>query len=250
MPSALAIFAHPDDIEFVAAGTLLRLKDLGWDLHYFNVANGCCGSTETDRNETARIRANESKQSANLLGAKYYPSICDDLDVFYNAKNFAKVAAVVRTANPSIILTHAPLDYMEDHMETCRLAVSAAFARGVPNFASDPPVPICNGDVVIYHAQPHGNRTPLGEVAVPRFAVEIDAVLERKLAMLKCHHSQQQWLQSTQKMNSYLHTMLELSEEVAKLAKMECRYAEGWRKHLHLGFGPEDFDPLRQLFGR
>ncbi|MFZ9448692.1 MAG: PIG-L family deacetylase, partial [Alphaproteobacteria bacterium] len=34
MQSALAIFAHPDDIEFVAAGTLLQLKQRGWETHY------------------------------------------------------------------------------------------------------------------------------------------------------------------------------------------------------------------------
>ena len=191
----------------------------------------------------------ESMRSADLLGATYYPPICDDLDVFYNAKNFARVAAVVRMANPAIVLTHSPIDYMEDHMETCRLAVSAAFSKGVPNFASDPILPSCDGDVALYHAQPHGNRTPLGEEVIPQIAINIDAVLERKLAMLQCHQSQQQWLQSTQKMNSYLQTMLELCEEVARLGKTECRYAEGWRQHLHLGFAQKDFDPLRQLFG-
>ena len=44
MPTALAIAAHPDDIEFVMAGTLLRLAETGWSIHYFNIANGCCGS--------------------------------------------------------------------------------------------------------------------------------------------------------------------------------------------------------------
>ncbi len=248
MPSALAIFSHPDDIEFVAAGTLLRLKDLGWDIHYFNIANGCCGSTVTDRQKTAEIRGSESQRSAILLGAAYYPPICDDLDVFYNAANFAKVAAVVRQANPSVILTHAASDYMEDHTETCRLAVSAAFAKGIPNFASDPIVASKEGEVALYHAQPHGNRTPLGDPVYPKLAVSIDGVLERKLAMLECHQSQQQWLQKTQKMNSYLQSMLELALEVASLAGIDCRYAEGWVKHLHLGLGGKDFDPLLQLF--
>ncbi len=249
MPSALAIFAHPDDIEFVAAGTLLLLRNEGWDIHYFNVANGCCGSNQTDRKETAAIREHESRRSAALLNATYYPPICDDLDIFYNASNIAKVAAVVRKANPSVVLTHAMLDYMEDHMQTCRLAVSAAFAKGVPNYASDPDEPSCLGDLAIYHAQPHGNRTPLGELVYPKRAIAIDAMMDRKLAMLQCHQSQQDWLKSTQKMNSYLQTMLDLSEQVARLANKECRYAEGWQKHLHLGFGPEDYDPLGRFFG-
>ncbi|MFZ4593238.1 MAG: PIG-L family deacetylase, partial [Verrucomicrobiaceae bacterium] len=55
MPSALAITAHPDDIEFVAAGTLLLLKEKGWDIHYFNVSRGNCGSVQHDSETTARI---------------------------------------------------------------------------------------------------------------------------------------------------------------------------------------------------
>lgn len=249
MPSVLALFAHPDDIEFVAAGTLLRLKDLGWDIHYCNVANGCCGSTVTDRMETAAIRRTESERSACLLNATYYPPFCDDLDVFYNRENLAKVAAIVRKSKPDIVLTHAASDYMEDHMETCRLAVSAAFAKGIPSFKSDPSQPSFDGDVALYHAQPHGNRSPLGEVVIPKLAISIDSVLDRKVALLECHKSQQQWLQTTQGMNSYLKTMLELGQEVSKLASLDCNVAEGWHKHLHLGFGAVDFDPLAQLLG-
>jgi len=103
MPSVLAIFAHPDDIEFVAAGTLLKLADRGWEVHYANLANGCCGSADTDREPTANVRLQESKASAKLLGALHYPPICDDLGVFYNAPNLARVAALVRMAKPSIV---------------------------------------------------------------------------------------------------------------------------------------------------
>ena len=250
MPSVLALFAHPDDIEFVAAGTLLLLKDLGWQIHYCNLANGCCGSKDTDRQQTAAIRLTESQNAAKLLNATFYPPICDDLNIFYNAENLAKVASVVRLSKPSVVLTHAPVDYMEDHMETCRLAVTAAFAKGIPNFASNPSYRSFDGDVAIYHAQPHGNCSPIGEVVYPKLAVPIDSVIDRKLAMLDCHKSQQKWLQSTQKMNSYLTTMLELGKEAARLSKLNCIYAEGWRKHLYLGFGAQDFDPLAELFDR
>jgi LmbE family N-acetylglucosaminyl deacetylase len=246
MPSVLAIFAHPDDIEFVAAGTLLRLKDAGWDTHTMNVANGCCGSVTTDRDETARLRLDESRRSAARLGARHYDPICNDLEVDYNPTNLAKIAAIVRIAKPTIVLTHAPLDYMEDHMQTCRLAVTAAFSRAVPNYATDPDTPVWEGDVAIYHAQPHGNRTPLGEWVTPSLVVPIDEVIERKLAMLSEHQSQQAWLQSSQGMNSYCQTMLDLGCEVAHSTGCSARYAEGWRPHLHLGFSAKPFDPLRQ----
>ena len=38
--SVLAILAHPDDIEFFAAGPLLVLRKRGWDIHYFNLCSG------------------------------------------------------------------------------------------------------------------------------------------------------------------------------------------------------------------
>lgn len=246
MKSVLAIFAHPDDIEFVAAGTLLLLKDRGWQIHYCNLCDGGLGSTTTNREETAAIRLLEAKASAQLLNAVFYPPICGDLDVFYNRENLAKVAAIVRMAKPSIVLTHARTDYMEDHMETCRLAVTATFSKCVPNMITEPQVLCHDGDVAIYHAQPHGNRTPLGDPVVPQFAIDIDSVMDRKLKLLECHQSQQKWLQSTQKLNSYLQTMIDLGQEVAQLAGMHCEYAEGWSRHLHLGFGSPDFRPLEQ----
>ena len=129
-------------------------------------------------------------------------------------------------------------------METCRLAVTATFAKGIPNFPTDPMMPCYPGEVAIYHAQPHGNRTPMGESMIPTIAINIDSVVSRKLQMLECHQSQQQWLQTTQKMNSYLQTMLDLGTEVSRLVGGHGQVAEGWRQHLHLGFGSEHFNPL------
>ena len=44
--TALAVAAHPDDIEFYMAGTLLLLKKAGCEIHYMTVANGSCGSID------------------------------------------------------------------------------------------------------------------------------------------------------------------------------------------------------------
>gem|GEM_PF-4848534 len=52
MPAVLAIVADSDDIEFVAVGTLLRLRDAGWRTHYLNLSSGDCGSMTTDLDET------------------------------------------------------------------------------------------------------------------------------------------------------------------------------------------------------
>ena len=68
-------------------------------------------------------------------------------------------------------------------------------------------------------------------------------MLEKKTAMLRCHQSQQQWLDTSQGLNSYLETMHELGREVGKMSG-RYEYAEGWRRHSHLGFCAADADPL------
>lgn len=249
MPSVLAVVAHPDDIEFVMSGTLLRLAGLGWQVHYMNVANGCLGSMVTPREETARIRLAEAIEAASLIPAKHYLPICDDMAIFYTPENFAKLTAVVRQANPSIVLTHSPIDYMEDHEVACRLAVSATFAKGMPNFVSSPPVAPCEGEVAIYHASPHGNCTPLQERVEPHLYVDTTDLLEKKQALLACHRSQQQWLDTTQKMSSYLQTMVDMDRQRGELSG-RFQYAESFRQRLHFGFSGARFDPLGQALGQ
>lgn len=245
MPSVLAIAAHHDDIEFVMAGTLLRLKQLGWDLHYMNLADGCRGSTTMDRATCAAVRLEEAKTAASILGAKFYPPICPDMEIAYTTDMLRKVAAVVRLARPSIVLTHSPIDYMEDHENACRLAVSAAFTHGMPNFESAPPVDVYMEPVTVYHAQPVGNATPMGEVVYPKLYVDITDVLETKAEALAAHASQKRWLDESQGMDSYIQTMRDGSAEVGRMSG-KYAFAEGWRRRQHWGFcGPDD-DPLAQ----
>ena len=47
--SAIAIAAHPDDIEFMMAGTLLLLKERGWEIHCFNLSTDHRGSARHSR---------------------------------------------------------------------------------------------------------------------------------------------------------------------------------------------------------
>ena len=64
MKTAIAIGAHPDDIEFYMAGTLVLLQRVGWEIHYLNVANGCCGSVQYNAKQTRIIRRAEAKRAA------------------------------------------------------------------------------------------------------------------------------------------------------------------------------------------
>ena len=248
MPSVLALFAHPDDIEFVAAGTMLLLQERGWELHYMNLCTGNGGSIEMDGPTTARTRLAEAREAARILGATFYPPICDDLELTYSVPLLRRVAAVVRQARPSIVLTHSPADYMEDHMAACRLAVTAAFAHGIPNFVTDPPTDAYFHDVTVYHAMPHGLCDPLRQALDAGLYVNTASVHNRKRQALAAHASQKNWLDVSQGMDSYLVSMDEASAAVAARAG-RFQLAEGWRRHLHLGFSSKAIDPLAEALG-
>jgi LmbE family N-acetylglucosaminyl deacetylase len=247
--TAIAIGAHPDDIEFYMAGTLLLLKRAGYQIHYLNIASGNCGGTEYNGTATRSIRNTEARLAAKILGAHFHPSFTDDLEVFYNAELLRSLAAILREVKPSIVLTHSPEDYMEDHMNTSRLAVTAAFARGMPNFKTVPSKPAGNYEVTVYHAMPHGLCDQLRRRVFPGAFVDTASTHATKRDALAAHKSQQKWLDASQGLNCYLLAMEEMSMAVGTMSR-KFKHAEGWRRHLHLGFCGPDTDPLRDALGR
>ena len=246
-PAALALAAHPDDIEFMMAGTLFLLKEAGWVIHYMNIANGNCGSATEDSQTVIARRRREAVEACEILGAQFHDSLCNDLEIFYTSELIGKVTSVVRQVRPRIVLLQSPADYMEDHVISARIGVTAVFARGMRNYPGTPPLPPIGGEVVVYHALPYGLRTPLRHVARPGLYVDITAVLEKKRAMLATHRSQKEWLDVSQGQDSYLHTMEAFARQVGRMSGV-FQYAEGWRRRLHLGFsGRDDDDPLREV---
>src|SRR5204863_9916735 len=73
--------------------------------------------------------------------------------------------------------------------------------------------------------------------------IDTGAVQKEKLAALAEHRTQQEWLDVSQGMNSYLRAMDEMSRAVGKMSR-KFKHAEGWRRHSHLGFCSESEDPL------
>lgn len=248
-PAAIAIAAHPDDIEFVMAGTLCLLREAGYETHYLNVSSGSGGSLVHGPAALRRIRRKEARRAAVLLGAQHHESHADDLEVVYSVPLLRAVTAVVRAVRPTIVLTHSPQDYMEDHANVSRLAVTAAFARGIPNFTSRPRRAAWGGACTIYHAMPHGLIDQLRRRVTAGAYVDTTSVQATKLAALACHVSQHSWLQSTQGMNSYLREMETTSRKVGRLSRRFV-HAEGWRRHSHMGFCAQDADPLRDALGK
>lgn len=249
MKTAFAIVAHPDDIEFHMAGTLQLLRRAGWETHCMTIASGSLGSVEYSAAETRRIRREESRRAAAILGAHWHPSLVDDLEIFYEPKLIKRVCAVIREVQPEIVLTHPPVDYMEDHTNAGRLAVTAAFARGMPNFITAPRRPAYGADVTVYHCVPHGLRDPLRRPIVPEIFINISSVIETKGKALAAHQSQANWLETSQGMNAFVQQMEEESRTLGRMSR-RFRHAEGWWRHSHLGFSATEVDPLRNALGR
>jgi LmbE family N-acetylglucosaminyl deacetylase len=243
---AIAIVAHPDDIEFLMAGTLLLLKQAGFETHYMTLSSGNCGSMRLSPTRTRMLRRRESTNAAKILGATYHESICDDLEIVYSVPLLRQLAATIREVAPTILLTHSPQDYMEDHTNTSRLAVTAAFARGMPNFRTTPSRKYIAKDITVYHAMPHSLRGPLNEIIIPELFIDTTSVHERKRQALAAHASQKEWLDLTQGMDSYLRVLDETSRTVGEMSR-RFEHAEGWRRHNPQGFCAPDADALRDL---
>jgi len=241
----MAIGGHPDDIEFMMAGTLVLLQQAGYETHYLNLGSGSCGSAVYPAGRLRAIRRREGWAAARVLNAVFHESLVDDLEIYYERATLRRLAAVMREVNPTILLVPSPQDYMEDHTNTCRLAVSAAFVRGMRNFPTQPARRPVDGEVTVYHAMPHGLRDPLRRRVRPGLFVDTASVHPIKLAALAEHRSQQHWLDASQRMNQYVLTMEAFARELGRRSG-RFKLAEGWRRHLHYGFCAAEADPLRE----
>jgi LmbE family N-acetylglucosaminyl deacetylase len=134
---------------------------------------------------------------------------------------------------------------MEDHTSTARLAVTAAFVRGMPNYATQPRRPAVSGDLTLYHALPHGLLDAMGRRVMAESFVDVTRVHATKLAALSAHRSQQSWLDRSQGMASYLRNMTAINREVGAMSG-RFTLAEGWRRHNPLGFCAAAADPLHE----
>ncbi|MFA6665958.1 MAG: PIG-L family deacetylase [Armatimonadota bacterium] len=244
---AMAAGAHPDDIEFMMSGTLLKLADAGWKIHYMNICNGNCGSMVLDHNACIEARTKEAMRAAEFAGAAFHSPLVNDLELLYDLAVVRKLCAIVREVRPQILLLPSPQDYMEDHMNASRTMVSAAFCRAMQNFVTIPESRAVDFDMAIYHALPHGLMDQLGKPVMPEFFVDVTGVMDRKRTMLEFHESQRGWLDDSQGMDNYVGTMVSQCKRIGGMSG-EFEYAEGWRRHNPLGFSADlGFNPLCQI---
>ena len=243
----LSLMAHPDDAEFLCAGTLIRLKnEHGFDVHIASMTGGDCGSVEQDGQAISRIRRGEGAKAAALIGAAYHCLEERDLLVVYNATTLEKVTRLLRQVRPALVLTHSLVDYMLDHEMTGTIARAAAFAAPIPNFLADRQLGAVLEHIPhLYYCDPIEGKDPLGNALAPGFRIDISKVMDTKANMLAAHASQRLWLLKHHGMDHYLQAMRDWSAR--RGAEVGVAFAEGFRQHLGHSY-PQD-NVLEQLLG-
>jgi LmbE family N-acetylglucosaminyl deacetylase len=193
LATILAIHAHPDDIETLAAGTLALLAAAGHAIRIVTVTAGECGSDATDLAETARIRKAEAAAAAALIGADYRCADLPDLGVFNDDPSRRRVTEMLRWAGADIVITASPADYHPDHEAVSVLVRDACFAASVPNYATGEAAPLA-AIPHLYFMDPMGGRDRDGVKVVADFGVDVSAGMATKRAMLSAHESQAAWV--------------------------------------------------------
>lgn len=243
----LSVLAHPDDAEFLCAGTLIRLKnEHGFGVHIASMTPGDCGSADKSAQEISAIRRAEGTRAAALIGATYHCLEERDLLVSYAESTLEKVTRLLRLVQPRIVLTHSPADYMLDHEMTSTITRAAAFAAPIPNFLAERKLgPVLEHIPHLYYCDPIEGKDPLGRDVPPGFRIDISKVIETKSDMLAAHASQRDWLLKHHGMDQYLQAMRHGSAKRGQEAGVA--FAEGFRQHLGHSY-PQD-NLLGELLG-
>lgn len=243
---AVAILAHPDDAEFLCAGTLIRLnREFGWSIHIATMTAGDCGSAEHTPDEIAAIRRTEGAAAATTIGASYTCLEERDLRVIYNEIVLEKVVRYLNQIRPQLILTHSPDDYHLDHEQTSKIVRAASFAAPIPNFLHgkhiDPPLEHIPH---LYYCDPLEGKDAFGRSITASVKVDISTEIELKAKALEAHHSQRAWLLKHHGVDEFVNSMKVWSQKQG--LSLHTAYAEGFRQHLGHSYPQKDL--LAELF--
>jgi LmbE family N-acetylglucosaminyl deacetylase len=242
MPTAIAILAHPDDAEFLCAGTMLRLQqEHGWEIHVVTMTAGDCGSAEYPPDEIAAIRRAEGAAACQVVAAGYHCLEELDMRVLFQPATVEKTVRLINKLRPRVIFTHSPEDYHLDHEQTSHIVRAASFAAPIRNYLHRPghtevEQPLDAIPYVLY-CDPLEGKDQFGREIPPAFIVDITATVERKGEMLAAHESQRAWLRKHHGVDNLVESMRQWSSK--RGASAGFRFGEGFRQHLGHSY-PQD----------
>jgi N-acetylglucosamine malate deacetylase 1 len=235
----LALMPHPDDAEILCVGTLIRLRELGWEVHIATMTPGDKGSVTLPPDEIAVIRRAEAKRAAEAIGAASYHCLeFADCEIVFDNASRRRVASLLRTVNPSLIFTTPPHDYMLDHEITSHLVRDACFNAPMCNYRTEEATEPSSGIPYLYYTDAIEGHDILGQPSSVTCRVDISAQMEQKIAALACHDSQRSWLQKQHGMDDYIEAMKRWS--AVRGEEIGVAYAEAFCQHRGHAYPADD----------
>ncbi len=153
----IAIGAHPDDIEFGCAGTIMRHIKRGDSATFVILSRG-------EKGGDPETRSKESRDSAKKIGAKLHIFDYPDTAVPQSHELIEKLEAIIKDLNPRRVYTHSVKDTHQDHRNAAYTTLVAA--RLVPEiFAYESPSLYLNFS--------------------PNYYVDISSYIDQKTELLK-----------------------------------------------------------------
>ncbi|GIJ44766.1 GlcNAc-PI de-N-acetylase [Virgisporangium aliadipatigenens] len=192
----LCVLAHPDDVDFGAAGTVAQWVDQGLEVSYLLVTRGDAGGFDeaVPREQMPIIREAEQRAAAAALGVKQV----DFLDGYADGTVTPTlglrrdIAAAIRRARPDRVLTNAPLRRWDrltgpshpDHLATgeavtCAVYPDARNPFAFPELLRDHGLAAWTVREIWFAGGP-----------APDHVVDITDTVDRKIAALRAHESQ------------------------------------------------------------
>ena len=175
---ALAVFSHPDDAELTMAGTLLKLKSLGYRTGIADLTRGEMGTRGTPE-----IRAREALDAANVMGLDARINVgLPDGHLALNEENKVAVVRLFRKFRPKVVFTGHWDDPHPDHAATALIVREAARLATMRRYDREAGI-----EAIKMPAVAHAVYSRL---VVPSFIVDVSEFAEKKMEAIRAYASQ------------------------------------------------------------
>lgn len=183
---ALAIGAHPDDIEFGCGGTLAKWAAAGCLVHHLILTDGSKGTWDPSADITALVllRRDEQREAARRLGARGEVIFLDQVDgeLEESPQLRDRIVAEIRRLQPNVVLGHDPWKRYRlhpDHRRAGFLTCDAIVAARDPHFSKH---------LGLAHHRP--SHLLMWEADSPDHGEDISLTVETKIQALLAHETQ------------------------------------------------------------
>lgn len=174
----LAVFSHPDDAELTVAGTLLKLKSLGYRTGVVDMTRGEMGTRGTPE-----MRAAEARAAAAILNLDVRLNLEQaDGGVWLTEESRRSMVRVIRAHCPKVILTAHWDDPHPDHAHTAQIVREAARLASMRLYdreAGQDAVPV---PMIAYSVY--------SRLVAPSFVVDVSEFAEGKMSSIRAYASQ------------------------------------------------------------